>query len=221
MSPKPSLIISYKNYSSWSLKPWILIKHYQLDCDEKREALFTETTNEELTQHSSSFTRPIINTDNPENWDSFSILEYISELYFDLRGWPANVEAFAAARSIRREMHSNDFDIQNDLLTTYRETLNNIKLPLSAKQDIERIKSLWRLCRHEYSNNGDWIFGDHAIGDAMFAPVALHFHGYNIPLSTVDKFYVKNVFNQPGIVEWLEGKLGSDHSTVGRLECLP
>jgi glutathione S-transferase len=85
-----------------------------------------------------------------------------------------------------------------------RKLFENIKLSPDAKREIERICSLWRQCRMQYGDGGEWLFGTYSIADAMFAPVALRFYGYSIGLGNIEEAYVRSVLNQPCITEWME-----------------
>ena len=206
-----TLIIGNKNYSSWSLRPWILMKHYQLDFEEKRVALFIESTASELSEYNSDFKVPILKDDDLVVWDSLAILEYVSEQYLDNRGWPTEAKPRALARSISAEMHSSFSNVRNELPMNCRKKFANIGLSKSAEREIERIKALWRNCRSEYGSTGEWLFGDYSIADAMFAPIALRFDGYGIPLSGIEADYVNSVLRHPAIVEWVEaGKLETE-----------
>ena len=206
-----TLIIGNKNYSSWSLRPWIFMKHHQLEFREKRVALFTETTAEELAEYHSDFKVPVLKDNELFVWDSLSILEYISEQYLEDRGWPADAQARSVARSISAEMHSSYFNVREEMPMNCRRKFNTVKLSKGAAKEVERICWLWRTCRSEYGNTGEWLFGEYSIADAMFAPIALRFLGYSIPLSGVEESYVKSVLNHPGIIEWVEaGKLESE-----------
>ena len=199
-----TLVIGNKNYSSWSLRSWIFLKHHQLDFKEKRVALFTETTDEELSEYDSDYKVPILEDNGLVVWDSLSILEYVSEQYLEDRGWPADTHARSVARSISSEMHSSYFSVRNELPMNCRKRFNAVKLSTEATREVERISWLWRKCRREYGETGEWLFGEYSIADAMFVPVALRFHGYNIQLSNVEACYVKSVLNHPAIVEWIE-----------------
>lgn len=202
------LIFGNKNYSSWSLRPWVFMRHHQINFDEKRVALFTDTTADELSEYNSDFKVPILKDGELVVWDSLSILEYVSEVYLDNLGWPSDKNVRAVARSISSEMHSSFSNVRNELPMNCRKKFDNIVLTQGAKREIDRIKGLWRRCRSEHANKGEWLFGDFSIADAMFAPIALRFDGYSIPLSGVEESYVKSVLNHPGIIEWVEaGKL--------------
>jgi glutathione S-transferase len=199
-----SLIIGNKNYSSWSLRAWVFMKHYNISFEEKRVALFTETTNDELAQYYSDFKVPVLKDEDLIIWDTLSILEYVSEKYLSSKGWPENVKARATARSVSAEMHSSFMNLRNELPMNCRKQFKNIKLSTEAEQEVERIKTLWRYCRRNYGSTGEWLFGQYSIADAMYAPIALRLHGYNIPLEGIEKDYVQSVLNQPCIIEWIE-----------------
>jgi glutathione S-transferase len=198
------LIIGNKNYSSWSLRPWIFLRHHQIDFEEKRVPLSVETTAGELAEYNSDCKVPVLKDDELVVWDSLAILEYISEKYLQNWGWPTDTNARSIARSISAEMHSSFFNVRNEMPMNCRKQFENIKLSQETEREIQRIKELWRRCRGEYGYKGEWLFGDYSIADAMFAPVALRFYGYNISLSGVEGRYVKSVLSHPGIIEWIE-----------------
>ena len=202
--PDLTLIIGNKNYSSWSLRPWVFMKQNQIPFDEKRVALFTHTTNTELSQYNSDFKVPVLKDGDLIIWDSLSILEYLSETYLNSNGWPRNVQTRALARSMSAEMHSGFFNLRNELPMNCRKKFHDIHLTSAAKNEITRVTDLWRKYRSEFGADGEWLFGNYSIADAMFAPVALRFYGYNIPLGTIETAYVESVLNQPCIIEWIE-----------------
>lgn len=202
------LVIGNKNYSSWSLRPWVFLKQFNIDFEEKRVALFTEMTDKTLSEYGSDFKVPVLKDADLIVWDSLSILEYLSEHYLDSKGWPLDSRARALARSVSAEMHSSFINVRNELPMNCRKNFHNIELSAGAKKEVERIKHLWRTCRAEFGTGGEWLFGDYSIADAMFAPIALRFFGYNIPLDGIEKAYVTSVLNQLCIREWIEaGKL--------------
>ena len=199
-----TLIIGNKNYSSWSLRPWVFMKQNNIDFKEIRVALFTETTAEQLSQYGSDLKVPILKDGNSVIWDSLSILEYLSENRLDSKGWPQDKSARAMARSISCEMHSSFSNIRNTMPMNCRKRFENFCPTTQTEREIERVKLLWRQCRSDYGRNGEWLFGDYTIADAMFAPVALRFYGFDIQLDGVERAYVKSVLNQPSIVDWME-----------------
>lgn len=199
-----TLIIGNKNYSSWSLRPWIFLRHNEVEFKEKWVSLFVETTENELAVYDSDFKVPVLMDDELVVWDSLAILEYVSETYLAGKGWPSDHSARAVARSISAEMHSSFANVRNEMPMNCRVHLDSINLSQEAEHEVERIKSLWRKCRSQFGGGGEWLFGDYSIADAMYAPIALRFNGYSIPLTGPEADYVKSVLNQPGIKEWME-----------------
>lgn len=203
-----TLIIGNKNYSSWSLRPWIFMKYYSVEFTEKRIALFTETTNDELAEYYSDYKVPVLKDGKLIVWDSLSIMEYVSEKYLQSKGWPQDEKNRSTARSISAEMHSSFVHLRNELPMNCRKNFNNINLSSEAEQEIDRVKALWRYCRRELAATGEWLFGDYSIADAMYAPIALRFHGYNVPLDGYEADYVNSVLKQPHIIDWINaGKI--------------
>lgn len=207
-----TLIIGNKNYSSWSLRPWVFMKHYQLAFQEKRVALFTDTTADELAPYNSDFKVPVLLDGDFQIWDSLAILEYLSEAYLSSKGWPADAQARALARSISCEMHSSFANVRHELPMNVRKKFRDVTPTPEAEREIERIKFLWRLCRTQYGAGGEWLFGEYSIADAMFAPIALRFEGYSIPLAGIEASYVQSVLQQPCIIEWMAA--GAQESEV-------
>ena len=206
-----TLIIGNKNYSSWSLRPWVFMKHNRIDFQEKRVSLFTDAAALELAQYDSDGKVPVLRDGDLVIWDSLSILEYISETFMSSGGWPDDVNARATARSVSSEMHSSYANIRNELPMNCRKKFQNVQLSPQAEREIERIRTVWRDCRTRFGKDGEWLFGRYSIADAMFAPIALRFHGYSIPVAGVEQAYVSSVLSQPCITEWIEaGKLENE-----------
>jgi len=214
-----TLVIGNKNYSSWSLRPWIFLRHHKVEFEEQRVPLFAAATAGELAGYDSDFKVPVLLDGDLVVWDSLSILEYVSEAYLANRGWPDGRRARSVARSVSSEMHSSFFNIRNELPMNCRKQLENIKLSGEAEREIARVMWLWRKCRSEYGSGGQWLFGDYSIADAMFAPVALRFSEYGIRLSGVEADYLDSVLQHPGIIEWVEaGRLETEVIEANEIE---
>jgi glutathione S-transferase len=184
------------------------MRHHQMEFEEKWVSLFVETTEAELAEYNSDYKVPVLKDGDLLVWDSLAILEYVSEAHLDGKGWPRDRRARAMARSISSEMHSSFANVRNEMPMNCRKHFDGIKLSQEAKREVERIKSLWRMCRGEFAKAGDWLFGEYTIADAMYAPIALRFHGYGIPLSGPEADYVACVLSQPEMREWIDdGKL--------------
>ena len=171
--------------------------------DEKKILLDTVTTAQELSEYSSDAKVPVLQDGDLVIWDSLAILEYISEHYCDSTGWPSEPNARAIARSISAEMHSSFANLRSELPMNCRKQFNHINLSIEAAEEVIRVKEIWRMCREQFADSGQWLFGEYSIADAMFAPIALRFAGYSIPLEGAERDYVESVLNQPCIAEWI------------------
>ena len=198
------LIFGNKNYSSWSLRPWLLMKHYQVSFEEKRIPLFTDESKQVLSQLNSNGKVPVLIDGDFEVWDSLAILEYISEQYLAGKGWPQSSQARAIARAVSAEMHSSFVAVRSEMPMNCRKQFKGFTYSTAAQADIDRICSLWEMCRSTYGDGGDWLFSDFSIADAMFAPIALRFHGYGVELPTNAQTYVTSILHHPHIQAWIE-----------------
>jgi glutathione S-transferase len=198
-----TLVIGNKNYSSWSLRPWIFLRHNKVEFTEKRVPLFVDITERELSEFDSDYKVPVLKDGNLIVWDSLSILEYVSDVYLAGQGWPQDQNARAVARSISSEMHSSYYHVRNEMPMNCRRKYNTVTLSQEASREVERIKSLWQKCRNQFGHDGKWIFGEYSIADAMFAPIVIRFDGYSVPLTGVEAEYAENVLRQPEIIDWI------------------
>jgi len=198
------LVIGNKNYSSWSLRPWIFMKKFNIEFNEHRVSLFVDSTREELAPFNSDNKVPALQDGNLVIWDSLAIIEYISDKYLDGRGWPEDINARALARSVSAEMHSSFGNLRASMPMNCRKFFANYRLSENAAREVERVKELWRLCRQQYGSGGGWLFGDFSAADAMFAPVVIRFSGYDIKMQGVEYDYVQTVLADPDIIAWIE-----------------
>jgi len=199
---KPLLIIGNKNYSSWSLRPWLMLKHAGIDFDELRIPLFAADSKAQLLLHSPSGFVPVYREGELVVWDTLAIAEYLYESYPAL--WPADSAARARARSVSAEMHSGFVPLRKAMPMNIRATGRKVASTPELEADITRIKSIWRELRQQYASSGPWLFGKYSIADAMFAPVVFRFltYGVNEP-GAVDE-YLLTVSRDPLIQPWLK-----------------
>ena len=187
------------------------MKHYGIDFNEVRVALFEKDTKQNLSSYNSDYKVPVLQDDELLIWDSLSIMEYLSEKYLDHGAWPDDQAARAMARSMSNEMHSSYSNIRKELPMNCRKSFTSVVPSEDAQSEIKRVAHLWNQARTLYGDSGEWLFGGYSIADAMFAPLALRFHGYNIELDTACKAYINSTLSHPGIVEWVEaGKLETE-----------
>ncbi|VAW96587.1 Glutathione S-transferase [hydrothermal vent metagenome] len=216
------LIIGNKNYSSWSLRPWIFMRYFKIPFDEKRIALFTDTMEPDLAMYGSDTKVPVLQDGDRIIWDSLAILDYVSEQYLEGKGWPQNINARALARSICAEMHSSFFHLREALPMNCRKRFRNHPVASEAQREINRIKDLWKMCREKYTRDGRWLFGNFSIADAMYAPIALRFSGYDIALNDDDRAYVDTIISHPDVQEWIDaGKTEPEVIELDEIELAP
>ena len=199
-----TLIIGNKNYSSWSLRPWYLLKQFDVAFNEIRVPLFTEQTPAQLSPYFSNNKVPVLKDGELLVWDTLAIMEYVNERYLDGKAWPDDAAARAWARSYSAEMHASFAALRNALPMNCRKHFPQYPLTKDVQKDVVRISALWAASRERYGDSGPWLFGSYSIADAMFAPVVLRFSGYDVALDEMAQAYVKHVLKQPAIIEWVE-----------------
>lgn len=195
------LIIGNKNYSSWSLRPWLLLSHFNIPFDEIRIPLDSADFASTLAQYSSAGKVPVLQDKGIEIWDSLAICEYLSEQYLDGKGWPADSLARAQARSASAEMHSSFMAIRNNMPMNCRSS-RIISISAEMRWEIDRVDQLWTYLRSTYGNPGEFLFGDFSIADCMFAPMASRFHSYQPELGSTSQNYIHSLINIPAMQQW-------------------
>lgn len=196
-----TLVIGNRNYSSWSLRPWLLLHHFGQTFMEIRIPLDRPDTRERLQQYSPTLKVPVLIHDTLTVWDSLAICEYVSEQLLEGRGWPQASAARAEARSLAAEMHSGFSALRNQWPMNIRLQR---KLPVedaALSRDIRRIEQIWAGCLAQ--SGGPWLFGDFGIVDAMFAPVVLRFRSYQPPLAAAAGDYLQTVLANPSLQQWI------------------
>ena len=199
-----TLVIGNRNYSSWSLRAWLHLRLSQIPFDEVRISLFSDGWKETIVQYSPAGRVPILLHDDFPVWDSLAIMEYVVEHHANVVGWPPDSARRARARSIVAEMHSGFMAVRDELPQNIRARKPRALSELSdvCKAEIQRINEIWSTCRHEYKGDGEWLFGALSIADIMFAPVALRFVTYSIPVQAPGDEYVRAIQNLEPIKEW-------------------
>jgi len=182
-----------------------------LEFDEVPVSLYSESMLDQLNPYFSNTKVPVLLHDGFEVWDSLAILEYLTGLS-PQHGLPDDPRARAVARSLCAEMHSSFSALRNELPMNCRRQPSPLLLSDACTADIDRIQALWRHAK-DFSDGGDgWLFGNFSIVDAMFAPVAIRFHRYCVPLQDSAATYVERLLQYPAMVEWIAE--GSAEPTV-------
>ncbi|RKP58651.1 glutathione S-transferase family protein [Pararobbsia silviterrae] len=202
------LVIANKNYSSWSMRPWLLLKHFDIPFDEVLVLLRQADTHERILEHSPSGRVPALVCDEGHVvWDSLAIAETLAERYPAHRLWPADPIERAHARSISAEMHSGFSDIREAMPMNIKMRRPDIGQREQYRPSVSRIDALWRACLAKH--DGPFLFGEFGIADAMYAPVVMRFMSYEpVGLSSESRAYMERVKALPAVVEWIAGSQG-------------
>lgn len=198
------LVIGNKNYSSWSLRPWLLMKQWGLDFDEVCIALYTPASRTAIRQYSPSGKVPVLIHDTVTVWDSLAICEYLTEQFPMFHGWPKDITTKAIARSISAEMHSSFQALRQNMPMNCRARLSGKGITDDVQGDTDRVTAIWRKCRQQFNRNGKFLFGEFTIADAMFAPMILRFITYDVPLDSISRNYAEAILALSTIQEWIE-----------------
>ena len=207
------LVIGDKHLSSWSLRPWLLLRHLGLEFTELSLPLDTPRFRQEIGRWSPTGRVPVLVDGELRVWDSIAICEYASERAGG-RGWPSDRAARALARSVSAEMHSGFAALRGTWPMQAASRGLDVPLTPQARADLERVDAIWTDCRGQYG--GPWLFGErYSIADAMYAPVALRFLTYGAELSATARAYLECVLADAHLQEWIRGA-GHELAAEGR-----
>lgn len=198
-----TLVIGNKNYSSWSLRPWLWMRHIGLEFDEVSVSLYSELMLDQLSPYFSNSKVPVLQHEGLQIWDSLAILEYLASLP-PQQGLPVDIKARAVARALCAEMHSSFPVLRNELPMNCRRQPSPLLLSDACTADIDRIQALWQHANGFSDGKGHWLFGSFSIVDAMYAPVVIRFHRYCVPLEEFSAAYVERLLQHPAMVEWID-----------------
>jgi glutathione S-transferase len=196
-----TLVIGNRNYSSWSLRAWLMLRHLGLPFDEVVIQLDCPSTRDEMERYCPSGRVPVLRSGSLCVWDSLAICEYAVELAG--RGWPAASEARAMARAVSAEVHSGFQALRTAWPMNARARNRRTAVTPALEADIERVDELWNECRRHHGGGGPWLFGDYSVADAMYAPVVLRFNTYSARVSETARWYMASVLEDAALQEWL------------------
>lgn len=204
--PEFTLVIGDKNISSWSLRPWLVMKHLGVAFDEAQIRLRLPDSKQNILRHSPAGHVPVLKHNGLTIWDSLAIMEYLAELYPERYLWPADRPARAMARSISAEMHSGFAPLRThmtmDLLGSHPGQDHDAE---GVAGNIVRVQQIWREARAQFGAGGPFLFGAFSIADAMYAPVVGRFRTYGVACDAVCRSYMDAIWNLPALLEWIEG----------------
>jgi glutathione S-transferase len=203
--PILKLVIGNKNYSSWSLRPWVLLTHAGIPFEEVQLKFGDDATVIGVESWSPTRKVPVLWIDEQPVWDSAAICETVAEMFPEKRLWPAQATARRVARSVAAEMHSGFADLRKAMPLNIRSSHPDKGRTPGALRDIERIASIWESCRARFGAGGEFLFGGFGCADAMFAPVTLRFATYAVALPPIAQRYAEAMRALPAMQKWCAG----------------
>ena len=202
---KATLTISSKNYSSWSLRGWLLTKFSGLPFSEKIVSPDDDSARAEIMLLSPSFLVPCLNNGTVKVWDTLAIAEYLNELRPKAGLLPVEKVARAHCRSICGEMHSGFTNLRASLPMNLKAHFPGFKIWSRAQADIDRVVEIWHECLAK--SGGPYLFGERTMADAMYAPVVTRFLTYDVPLDETCITYCNTILAMPEMAEWTKAAL--------------
>ena len=196
-----TLVIGNKNYSSWSLRGWYLLRQAEIPFEEIRLSLDTAEFRKQVVRYSPAGRVPLLLSPEGAIWDSLAIAEYVAESFPDKKLWPDCVIRRAFARSMCAEMHAGFPVLRACLPMNCRAHARSVVGDEALGADIDRVLDLWHDCLEK--SHGPWLFGDFSVADAMFAPVISRFVTYQIPLDGAIADYSNTVMDSVAMREWV------------------
>lgn len=204
------LIIGNHNYSSWSMRPWLLMRHAGIDFETVRIPLFTEASEALLEQWCPAKQVPVLHDGPLVLWDSLAICEYIADKLPDAKLWPEAAEDRARARAMCAEMHSSFKHVRSKMPMNCRRVVAGFEPDLDTRIEINRLVQLFEDARQ--ASGGPWLFGEFGVVDAMFAPIASRFRTYGIHVPTDSADWVTRTLEHPAVIDWY--RLANDETEV-------
>lgn len=197
------LLLGNKNYSSWSMRPWLALRYHGIPFAETVVPLYGDDDyKEKILAWSPAGKVPVLKDGDVTIWDSLAILEHLAARFPEKDLWPAEAGRRAEARSISAEMHAGFAALRKEQPMNLRRTIPGLFFSADCQNDIARIDGMWADRRRRYGADGPFLFGPFTIADAMYAPVATRFKTYDVDLSPAAAEYMETILNLPAVREW-------------------
>lgn len=197
------LVIANKNYSSWSLRSWLLLREAAIPFEEIRLPLDTEEFTRRIAEYSPARRVPVLLLDDESVWDSLAIAEAVAETWPDRQLWPSDPAARRHARSIAAEMHAGFEELRGRMPMNCRAMGRKVQMTHGLQRDIERILDIWTDCQSRYGDGGEWLFGQFSVADAMYAPVVLRFRTYGVEIPAAANHYPLRLMQSEAMQNWI------------------
>lgn len=208
--PGLTLVIGNKNYSSWSMRPWVALTAFGVPFNEVKVLLDQPDTAARIAEYSGAGRVPVLIAGDMTIWDSLAICEYVAEQFPDLHMWPSDVAARAMARSITAEMHAGFAGLRSAMSMNLKASLPGRGRTAEAQGDIGRVCEIWEECLSRFGHH-EFLFGAFSIADAFYAPVVMRFKTYGVSLAPALQGYCERVQNHPAVARWVrEGLAETD-----------
>ena len=202
-----TLVIGNKNYSSWSMRPWLALAHHKVPFEEIVINIYADDAKKRILEHSPAGKVPILKDGNVTIWDTLAILEYLADKFPGLHLWPKDPAMRAHARSVSAEMHSGFQALRQATPMNLKRVPRPIELNEDVKADVVRVEAIWNDCRMRYGKQGHFLFGEFSAADCMYAPVATRFRNYDVPVDLVASAYVDTIHTLPAFERWRDAGL--------------
>ena len=199
------LAIVNKAYSSWSLRPWLLMRHFGIGFVETVIPMGQPDTRARILEISPTGKCPALIDGDILVWESLAIIEYLSETLPQLAIWPRDKAARAHARALSNEMHGGFQALRNHCPTQFLRPVGKIALTPDVEADVARIEAAWSEARTRFGSSGKFLFGEFCAADAMFAPVVNRFHVYDIAIGQETRAYMNAIMSLPAWEAWIAG----------------
>jgi glutathione S-transferase len=204
------LVIGNKNYSSWSMRPWIALQVARIAFDETVIPIYRTDSKKKLLAYSPAGRVPILLDGEVRVWESLAILEYLADRFPDAGLWPEPPAARAHARAIASEMHAGFLPLRRHLPMNIWRPVQKRHLTSEAAANVRRIDAMWSDCRARFGQGGPFLFGAFSAADAMYAPVVSRFHTYAVDVSRPARAYMDAVMALPAWKEWTAAALNEE-----------
>lgn len=198
------LVIGNKNYSSWSMRPWLLLRQRGIEFEEVQIPLRQPDSLERKLAYSPAGKVPILIDGDLHIWESLAIVDYLDEKFPENQLWPLDREARAHARAVSAEMHAGFASLRSGMPLNCRARRPGAGRGPGVQEDIDRVCEIWRDCRERYGAAGEFLFGEFTAADAMFAPVASRFQTYGVELAREEAEYAKALLTVSAVEDWIE-----------------
>ncbi|MCB1939186.1 MAG: glutathione S-transferase [Rhodocyclaceae bacterium] len=196
-----TLYFGNKNYSSWSLRPWLLMQHFGIGFEAHQVQVSGRGAHDGHRGYSANGLVPCLHVGDFQIWDTLAIAEFLAERHPGL--WPDDEFTRARARSVSCEMHSGFGALRGAMPMNIKLRLKGVPLNAEVQADVDRVAAIWTEARTDFAGDrGPWLFGDFSIADAMFAPVVWRFHTYNVALPSVAAAYRDAMLAHPAMRAW-------------------